>query len=302
MARKIPQERVGEIVKAVLTELINVGGEARLGDLLSTIEPKLNLNEYELHQYASGFPRWRSLVHFYSINCVKAGYIIKSGGKWRITTEGKEAIKKSDIDFFNESRARYREWKRTRREQDAENQNAAEDIEDENDKIIRQTSYDDANERANQEIENHISNISPYEFQHLVADLLSAMGYHIRETAPPGPDGGIDIIAYADPLGSKAPRIIVQVKHRQNKATAKDMRELDSLLRKEGDVGLFVSSGGFTSEGIKEAKLASRHIDTIDLDRLKKLWKENYDKISELGKKRLPLAKLYFLAPPQENS
>ena len=99
MPRKIPHERVGEILKTVLAEIQNAGGEARLGDIFPIIEPKLNLNEYELSQYESGHPRWRSLVHFGSIKCVKSGFIIKSGGKWKITSLGEDAIKKTDKDF-----------------------------------------------------------------------------------------------------------------------------------------------------------------------------------------------------------
>ena len=75
---------------------------------------------------------------------------------------------------------------------------------------------------------------------------------------------------------------------------------MDSLLRKEGDVGLFVSSGGFTSDAEREVRLASRHIDTMDLDRLITLWEKNYDKVRESGKALLPLVKLHFLAPTEE--
>jgi predicted Mrr-cat superfamily restriction endonuclease len=38
------------------------------------------------------------------------------------------------------------------------------------------------------------------------------MGYHTPFISPKGKDGGIDIIAYQDPLGLKTPRIKVQVK------------------------------------------------------------------------------------------
>src|SRR3712207_7764782 len=64
---------------------------------------------------------------------------------------------------------------------------------------------------------SHIASLGPYDFQNLVAELLRAMGYHVPHVSPPGPDGGIDIMAYRDPLGTTAPRIKVQVKHRQSK-------------------------------------------------------------------------------------
>jgi restriction system protein len=48
----------------------------------------------------------------------------------------------------------------------------------------------------------------------MVAVLLASMGYYISLIAKKGRDGGIDIIMYTNPLGTKSPRIIVQVKHR----------------------------------------------------------------------------------------
>ncbi len=52
------------------------------------------------------------------------------------------------------------------------------------------------------------------------------MGYHVPFIAPPGRDGGVDAIAYKDPLGTVAPRIKVQVKHKEQKATVREVREL----------------------------------------------------------------------------
>ncbi len=42
MAAKIPKVRIGEIMKVVLTELKNAGGEAKLKNLFERSEPKLN--------------------------------------------------------------------------------------------------------------------------------------------------------------------------------------------------------------------------------------------------------------------
>jgi hypothetical protein len=51
------------------------------------------------------------------------------------------------------------------------------------------------------------------------------------------------VLAYKDPLGVTAPRIKVQVKHRRQKLAVRKLRELEALLREEGDIGLIVSSG-----------------------------------------------------------
>jgi restriction system protein len=121
-----------------------------------------------------------------------------------------------------------------------------------------------------------------------------------RIVAPPGPDGGIDILAYRDPLGTTDAWIKVQVKLRDQKVAAKDVRELEGLLRKEGDIGLIVSSGGFTSEADREIRSSTRHIETMDLERVITLWQEHYELLSQAGRALLPLVRVYFLAPEEE--
>ena len=300
MARKVSHERIGEILKKILLELKRVGGEARIREVFAKVEPSLNLTKYEKEVYEkTGYIRWQSIIHFYSIACIKAGYITKSGGKWKLTAQGEKGIKKSDKDFVLNIDEKYRSWSKANKAKANTSENDVES--DKNEAIVRQTTYDQAKDQARQEVETQIHSLGPYDFQKLVAELLAAMGYHIRSNAPPGPDGGIDIVAYTDPLGTKAPRIRVQVKHRPTtKMNVKDVREMLGLLRQEGDVGLLVSSGGFTSEVDKEIRGSSRHIDTMDMDRLILLWEKNYEKVSEVGKALLPLVKLYFLAPTEE--
>lgn len=298
MAAKVTLQRVGELMKGVLLELKNAGGEARVRDILAKAEPKLNLTEYEREPYEkSGLIRWKTIVHFYSIDCVKAGYIRKSGGRWYLTPEGEKALSLPPEEFIRSAQAAYRAWKTTREKAiEADTELTAE----EQGTIVRQVAYEEAVAQARAEIEEYINNFDPYDFQKLVAELLKAMGYYVPYVAPPGRDGGIDIVAYKDPLGTTTPRIRVQVKHQDQKVTVKEVRELEGLLRKEGDIGLIVSSGGFSSEVEREIRASTKHIETMDLDRLINLWQEHYDKLSERGKAMLPLIKVYFLAPAEE--
>ena len=59
--------------------------------------------------------------------------------------------------------------------------------------------------------------------------------------------------ARTDPLGATGPRIKVQVKRRTDKANVDSLRSFLSLLG-PNDVGLFVNTGGFTSEAEREAR------------------------------------------------
>lgn len=283
-------------MKAVLTALKDVGGEARLKQLLELAEAKLDLTSYEKETFEkSGYIRWHTYIHFYSIDCVKAGYIQKAAGIWYLTPQGEEALKLPPEEFMRSAQEKYRAWKKA---QSASHIDVVEN--EDSEEVFRQTAYEQAVEQAQTEIEERIKNLGWYDFQKLVEELLIAMGYHVPFVAPPGQDGGIDIVAYKDPLGTTTPRIKVQVKHREQKVTVREVRELEGLLRKEGDIGLFVSSGGFTSEVQREIRASLRHIETMDLNRIIQLWQQYYDNLRETGKSLLPLIKLYFLAPPEE--
>jgi restriction system protein len=202
-------------------------------------------------------------------------------------------------EFINSAVDKYRAWKISKATLTNPPPEGLEE-ESEVDKAVRQTAYDQAVEQAREEIERHINEMGPYDFQKLVEELLKAMGYYVPFNAKPGRDGGIDLQAYKDALGITPPRIKVQIKHREQKLTVKEVRELEGLLRKEGDIGLIVSSGGFTSEVEREIRASVKHIETMDLDRLISLWQQHYENINESGKELLPLVKLYFLRPAEE--
>lgn len=157
--------------------------------------------------------------------------------------------------------------------------------------------YEEADEQAWTQIEAHLTSMPPYEFQNLVAALLRGMGYHVGWVAPPGKDGGVDITAYNDPLGTRPPRMKVQVKRQQQKVSVDGLRSFMALLGND-DVGVFVNSGGFTKDAEEEARTQpSRRVTLLDLEKLVDLWTEHYAKIDEKEKRRLPLVPIYFLAP-----
>jgi restriction system protein len=138
-----------------------------------------------------------------------------------------------------------------------------------------------------------------YDFQALVAALLRAMGYFVAWNAPPGPDGGVDIIAYTDALGTKNPRIKVQVKRRQDSVTVEGLRSFMALLS-EQDIGIFVAISGFTRDAEQEARRQeSRRLTLIDLKKLFDLWVQHYDKLDQTERHWLPLRNVYYLSLPE---
>ena len=122
------------------------------------------------------------------------------------------------------------------------------------------------------------------------------MGYHVAWVAPPGPDGGVDVIAQSDPLGISGPRIKVQVK-RSGRMSVSEIRSFLSVLS-DGDVGLFVSTGGFTKDAEDLVRNQERRRTMlVDLSRFMDLWIEHYEKVPEDFRRLLPIRPVWFLAP-----
>lgn len=157
--------------------------------------------------------------------------------------------------------------------------------------------FDDSKQKARAEIDDYLDRLTAFDFQELVAALLEGMGYTTRFISPPGPDGGTDALAYVDPLGARTPHIRVQVKHRDQPAGREEIAALRGIIRAEREIGVFVSSGGFTREAEREADKGAVHIELLDLDRFLELWVQHYEKIPEAKRAKLRLQPVYFLAP-----
>ena len=263
------------------------GGELRGKEVVEKVRETVEFNEYEKHRYEkTGYIRWESILHFYT------------KGVWILTNEGEEAIKLGAEKLLSTATKIYREWDAKRKKEDNTVDEEDDDIEEiKTDKgQAQQARIDQLEENAISGIRNFILRKNPYEFQDLVASLLNAMGYHISEVAKRGPDGGIDIIAYNDPLGTTQPRIIVQVKHKPTTNISSDeIQKLAGTLKRTSDVGIFVTSGDFSKPAEKEARNSREHIELIGFDRLVALWTEYYTKLDDEQKNMLPLHPIYFL-------
>jgi restriction system protein len=282
------------VVFAALEILKERGGQLPGREVIAEVEKRVTLDEWARATYEkSGYVRWQSILHFFSIDCIKAGYLIKNKGVWYITPEGESALKLGETGLLEAATAAYRKWK---------NQNISrESVDDQevgvDDQQEQEATIQKMEQLAIEGLKKQISVKNPYEFQELVASVLRGMGYYTPFVAPQGKDGGVDVIAYRDPLGTVSPRIKVQVKHRDSTATVQEVRQLMGLLQKDGDVGMFVSSGGFTSDAKTTARGSHVHVELVDLERFIGLWQEFYSKLTDEDKSRLPLVPIYFYSP-----
>ncbi len=267
--------------------------------VISKLKAVVPPTTHEMGEYESapGVMRYDRVVRFATIPAVKAGWINKTKtGLWSITDEGKNAYRKySDPEEMGRDLQKiYKEWERKHKKRQPSTPTTEEGV---GEQEIEQAAIalEEARESAWLEIQNYLHRLDPYDFQQLVAALLRGMGYHVDWVAPPGPDRGIDIIAHQDPLGVSGPRIKVQVKRQASRVDVKDTRGFIAVLG-EGDIGVFVSTGGFTREAENEVRrLENRRVMLVDIERLVGLWIEYYKTIPEESRHLLPLIPVYFL-------
>lgn len=291
---EITARRRGELVRAVFKVLLEHPDGLPAKDVLKRVEDETDLTDFEKSDFTNhpGVRRFDKHVRFATIKAVKAGWLVKTKGEWSVSDAGREAYRKyTDPERFErEAHLLYKQWADSRPE--------AEPGDDEEGVApVAEATIEEAEENAWREVQEYLTSMPPYDFQKLVAVLLRAMGYHVAWVASPGKDGGIDILAHTDPLGTRAPRIKVQVKRQEAKVSVDGLRSFMALLGDQ-DVGLFVATGGFTKDAEMEARQQEkRQVTLVDLERLFDLWVEHYERVAESDRALLPLRPIYYLAP-----
>jgi restriction system protein len=291
--------RTGAHIRKLFEILSSNPDGLQAAEALKKLATVVEMTPYEAGLYEStGTRRFEKIIRFATVDCVKAGWLLKNKGVWSVTDAGKKAMSvyPDPEAFYREAIRLYRAWKRS-----ATSTEDAESLEELSPGITAtaeaSVTFEQAEEQAWNEIETYLRAMPPYELQDLVSDLLKALGYHIAWVSPPGKDGGVDIIAHTDPLGTQAPRIKVQVKRTAQKIDLQTLNSFLAIIDKD-DVGLYVSTGGFTKDAEDAArKQTSRKITLIDLERLVDLWIEAYGKLDEKSRRRFPLSPIYFLTP-----
>jgi restriction system protein len=200
---EITRKRTGEIQRAVFEVLAEHAEGLQARRVIQEVERRLPPTPFEQSEYPSapGVRRFDKIVRFSTIAPVKAGWLVKSKGQWIVTEEGQEVWKRirDPVAFAQEATRLYRQWQRSQPEEPPTS------LPDASARESATSALEEAEETAWVEVEQYLQAMNPYEFQELVAGLLRAMGYHIAWISPPGPDQGLDILAYTDPLGRDRP-------------------------------------------------------------------------------------------------
>jgi|688.fasta_scaffold428071_2 restriction system protein len=261
-------------------------------EVIAELERRLPPEPGEVGQYdwGAGRSKYATQVLFASIGLAKAGWVRKARGTWSVTEEGRSALKQYPnwSDFQAEMYRLYKLWKNS----------TAEATESDDEELVDASStiaLESAEEQSAADIQKHLGQMPPNMFEKLIEHLLKAMGYYVPYRTTGGADGGIDIVAYEDPLGAKGARIKVQAKRHQSTIGRPVIQELLGSLA-EGETGLIVALSGFSKDAEQFARAhQTRRITLMDGPQLVELWVRYYEQIPEDGRLLLRLTPVYFL-------
>lgn len=137
-------------------------------------------------------------------------------------------------------------------------------------------------------------NFREHDLTWLVADILSAYGFQC-EVSPPGPDGGVDILAGMGPLGMDSPMIVVEVKSQSKPIDSKVVRGLHSARQQHSaDQALLVAWGGLTGPARREFR-TDRAFRVWDGDALLDALFSTYERLPSETKAKIPLKRAWLL-------
>ncbi len=155
------------------------------------------------------------------------------------------------------------------------------------------TSAREQEARNRELIGKKIAQLGWEETQDLAAGVLQALGY-ATEVAAAGADGGVDIRACRDPLFLHPPIVKAQVKAKPTtKISTDEIRQLNGLVDRTAERGIFIATGGFTNPSILEAQQMG--IQLWDLERLVALFLDSYPDLDEGTQELVPLRQIWVL-------
>lgn len=280
-------KRDSEILLAVLNLIKDNGGKMRYADIKDELPKVFKLFDKEREAKKTWKESWHSTLGMIGgIELKQIGMLDIYKGMWSISQLGETHLNDTPEQFYSAYHVPYLDLIKSRKSKIPVNTSEEElalDIES-------------LQSKAREAIHNYIIRKDPYQFQDFVAALLRGMGYYTPFIAPKGKDGGIDIIAYEDPLGAKGAHIKVQVKHMPTSSIDINIvKHLGYAVTKMNEIGIIATSGRFTNECYAECRRSSRPLRLLDINELIDLWIQFYPNLNDEDKSLLPITPVYYL-------
>lgn len=247
-----------KLVFASFNLLKDAGGSLRSQELFAKLEDTVGLDEWARQPYAkSGYTRWVSILHFFSIDCVKAGFLEKERGLWKLTESGRQAIKLGERGLLDTAVKAYRDWKKENQPALMQEQKIPEDVEldFQPPEELLESTFNRINGELAGNILQKIKSCSPAFFERLVVELLVKMGYGgTRQDAGRAigrsGDEGIDGVIHEDRLGLDV--IYLQAKRWENVVGRPEIQKFVGALQgQRAKKGVFITTSDFTKEAVE---------------------------------------------------
>ena len=120
-----------------------------------------------------------------------------------------------------------------------------------------------------------VETLSPAAFERLIQRMLRESGFTQVEVTGRTGDGGIDGKGIAKINGILSFRVVFQCKRYRGAVGASDIRDFRGAMQGRADKGLFITTGSFTRDAVKEAtRDGAIAIDIIDGEKLAEKLKE----------------------------
>ena len=143
------------------------------------------------------------------------------------------------------------------------------------------------------------SRFKGHEMSRLVDAVLRTDGW-VTKVSPPGPDGGVDILAGRGSLGLDAPRLCVQVKSQNSPADVTVYRTLQGTMQTfKAEQGLLVCWGGFNKVVLAESRQGYFAVRLWNSRDLVEAIYRNYERLPEEIQAELPLKRVWTLVPEE---
>lgn len=134
-----------------------------------------------------------------------------------------------------------------------------------------------------------------HELTNLIAAILRVRGFRC-EVSPPGPDGGVDILAGSGPLGLDSPTLICEVKSSPTAQGVDVVRKLQgAMLSNRSDQGLLVAWGGITKEARRSIASDRLTMRVWDADEVLDQLFEVYEELPPEMRVKIPMKRAWVL-------
>lgn len=247
-----------ELIIPTVKALVELGGSGTIEEINSKVYEIANLSEESL-KIPHDVDGSRTEVDY---RLAWSRTYLKKFGLLENSSRGVWALAKSDIDVDSLD---YTEIVRFVREKSKFTQHKQKEITSNEAELQEITKEVENTEEWKERLLNALYSITPSAFERLAQRLLRESGFFQVEVTGKSGDGGIDGKGIIRVSGILSFHVIFQCKRYKGSVTPSQIRDFRGAMQGRADKGLFITTGTFTRDAIKEAtRDGAPPIDIID--------------------------------------